>query len=201
MKTNRSVVQQQDNGSNSITTTVSIWARRMKDEICFSDEYTAIPEEEKQNYLIKKGYPTELFKEPLSFLFASEVGKAVVEQYIQDIYEVTVLQTVKEENKSGMFVQFMRGLTWSSFEKYMKTNYRFLGVSGIINQVVLGKKPPTFPFWFRNFCKPPVKAHVLKTLDRISSSLIKADYFLLQYKKTKETNVKQEEQYLTGAEG
>lgn len=180
--------------------TVGYWAHKMADEICFSDEYAALPDADKQSYLINKGYPKELFSEPLSFLFASKVGNTIVNMYIRDLFEVTVLQTVKEEHKTNMFVQFMRGLTWSSFENYLRTTHLFVGLGGIVHAALTQKKPPVIPFWFRNFNKQAVKEHVYKTIDKISSALIKADYFLVKYKNEKVEHVKQEKQYPTGTQ-
>lgn len=138
--------------------TMKEWAAKIANTMVLDAGYSQATPEERPKYLNslhREGFPAELLREQhKSALFEVCVGQEVTKLYKLELVNLLISQAnTKQEYQNGMLVKFMRGLTWGSFEKFMKE----CSNKGVYNLDKL-------PFWFKHFNKPFTRTIIDKSI-------------------------------------
>jgi hypothetical protein len=133
---------------------------------------------EKINIFLSNGFPKELFCEPFSLFFYSKVSVALANRYIDDIFNAFVLQAnISKENSNGIFVRFMRSMTWQSMENYI---LRLCDRASTL-ETFDKNNLPKIPFWFRNFNSKNMKEFLIDTILTITNTILNHNICKIRY--------------------
>jgi hypothetical protein len=183
---NQTVENQTTEGQEFPLEEVSTWAAKAVEEI-FSDleAFEAMTDEERKQDFLSKGFPPELFTEPLHSFFLAEIFYKNADMFVDELFRRAVVQAFEKEYKANIFVRFMRLLTWDSFKESL--TYTDLAreiereLDGTVRKAPKRKGKHVIPFWFRNFDKEPIKECVHSTGALIIAALESADEYMTKY--------------------